>query len=423
MSVKPLLYRFRTLALASGASVFLIMSGIILSYQLVEIRQSVEDEGEFLTEIVFTHLLSYMQDGWNKQDIEQHLEALNGFHEDIRFHLHRSPQVEALYGIREDGRRITPEEQRLLSNEMSEAGEAETGRVSEFSGTQFVYSKVIRFSEPCLACHSNAKAEDVAGLLSVSYSLSSLRVGFIHSFMANAVILVATLVFCYLIYTRQVRRSIINPFHLFVGKLRQIRQSSEVEFQPSNAPYSEIAEIENLILQEHTDLIDAFKRIEIAAVTDELTGLFNRKKLMADLMEELQRFERYQTPFTLISVDLNKFKPINDTYGHSVGDCALKHFARLLSNNVRQTDRCFRMGGDEFLIVLPETGQTGAEVVVQAITLALSRIPLMIDQDELFLNASFGVAEIQTGDDMESVMQRADLAMYQHKKALKAGRR
>jgi len=419
MAVKPLFSHFRKLALASGVIVFLIMSSIILSYQLVEIRQAVEDEGEFLTEVVFTSLLSYMQKGWSKQEIEQHLEKVNSFHDDINFHLHRSELIRELYGIRSSERKITIEERVLLENSKHES---EKGEVSYFSGTQFIYSRVIRFSEPCLACHTNAEDKDIAGILSVSYSLSSLRVGFIHSFIVNAIILIGTLIFCYLVYTRQVQKSIIRPFHIFVGKLKKIRESDRTDYPCSKVPYTEIAEIENLILQEHTDLVEAFKRLEVAAVTDELTGLFNRKKLMSDLMNEVQRFERYQTPFSLLSVDLDKFKPINDTYGHHVGDCALQHFANLLSASVRQTDRCFRIGGDEFLVLLPETDDDGTQAVQQALTEVLGRIPLNVNQYEIFLQASFGIAEIQTGDDIESLISRADQAMYRHKKALKAER-
>ena len=115
------------------------------------------------------------------------------------------------------------------------------------------------------------------------------------------------------------------------------------------------------------------EREQLASVFgDPLTGLVNRRMLMERLGSELERAVRYERPFTILLLDLDKFKRINDAYGHLTGDHVLKRFSRLIEKALRGVDLVGRYGGEEFLAILPETDATGAEEVADRIRLGIA---------------------------------------------------
>ena len=157
--------------------------------------------------------------------------------------------------------------------------------------------------------------------------------------------------------------------------------------------------------------------LEKAALTDGLTGLYNRRAFDLRLKEEFERAARYQYPLTLLVLDLKNFKPINDRLGHALGDEALIAVARALSKTQRAGDMVFRWGGDEFAVLLPQTPKEGAGVVAARILEAISRICL----SGICLSANIGFAsfpsEAQTA---EHLLILADQRMYADKNGTSA---
>jgi len=149
--------------------------------------------------------------------------------------------------------------------------------------------------------------------------------------------------------------------------------------------------------------------LEKAALTDGLTGLYNRRAFDLRLKEECERAARYQYPLTLMVLDLKNFKPINDRLGHAVGDEALVAVAKVLSQIQRAGDMVFRWGGDEFAVLLPQTSTEGARVVGARILEAIAKICI----GGLCLSANIGYATFPSeGESAGDILQLADQRMY-----------
>jgi diguanylate cyclase (GGDEF)-like protein len=151
------------------------------------------------------------------------------------------------------------------------------------------------------------------------------------------------------------------------------------------------------------------------AVLDSLTGLHNRRYSRQRLREEIARSQRVGLPLTVILLDLNDFKQINDNYGHEAGDDVLKSFAEQLSKATRGSDLAARYGGDEFLALLPEC-KTGD---VQYVLRRLDRIHVDIGGEMLKISYSAGWAVYVRGESAEDLLRRADKALYINKRAAK----
>lgn len=149
-------------------------------------------------------------------------------------------------------------------------------------------------------------------------------------------------------------------------------------------------------------------------VTDFLTGALNRRGFVNKLEQEIQRSERYKTPLSLIWFDLDHFKQINDRYGHHHGDEVLRRTAQSVFGIVRKIDSFARMGGEEFCILMPETSLAGAIDAAEKLRLSLESCDC---EAKYKVTASFGVDEFREGDSAESLMKRADDALYQAKAA------
>ncbi|MBN2207510.1 MAG: diguanylate cyclase, partial [Candidatus Aminicenantes bacterium] len=161
-------------------------------------------------------------------------------------------------------------------------------------------------------------------------------------------------------------------------------------------------------------------RLEELSRQDPLTGLSNRRGLEEKLEEERIRFGRTGRPFALLMADLDDFKAINDTCGHDCGDYVLKTVAGVLTASLRKLTWIGRWGGDEFLLVLPETNLAGARRVADKIRERLARTPFFWEERRLDVGLSLGVGLFREGVEVEDVLREADQDMYLKKRAHKA---
>ena len=177
---------------------------------------------------------------------------------------------------------------------------------------------------------------------------------------------------------------------------------------------SELKEVQNSLAEAHALLAIKNRELEKASVTDPLTGLANRLETDRILNRELERAHRYSSPFSVALLDLDHFKAINDAHGHQAGDKVLVETARMLSKGTRATDTVGRWGGEEFIIISPETNLGAMAALVEKLRQALTGHPF---PEVGPWSASFGVSTFQPGDTESSIVARADAALYRAKAA------
>ncbi len=164
-----------------------------------------------------------------------------------------------------------------------------------------------------------------------------------------------------------------------------------------------------------TQLIEMNRSLDLATRIDPMTGLANRRDIMDKIEQEHSRAQRHQRTYSIIMVDIDDFKRINDTYGINAGDDVLFEIACVLRECVRSEDVCSRWGGEEFLFLLPETGIEGALNVAQKINQSVAMTEFKANKPGIRTTVSLGVCEYRTGQTIYDCLSRADQALLQAK--------
>lgn len=170
------------------------------------------------------------------------------------------------------------------------------------------------------------------------------------------------------------------------------------------------------------NLDTTIRSLEETSGTDHLTGLLNRRQGEKRLAEEAARTKRSAEALTIALVDVDHFKTINDTYGHQAGDACIRHVARVIQRNIRQSDWLARWGGDEFVLALHDASMFASpEAVLQRIVADLKRSPVQLPQGiELVLGVSIGAKRSSSEDEVPDLLEKADEAMYEAKRERRA---
>lgn len=202
-----------------------------------------------------------------------------------------------------------------------------------------------------------------------------------------------------------------GSFNEMAGRMQQLVGNLEHMVQVRTVELTEARDrLEKLV----AELDEKNQALEILSVTDRLTALANRRKLEASLQSELLRARRYGKTFSIIMLDVDRFKIINDTHGHQAGDAVLVQLADLLRRNARETDVVGRWGGEEFLIICPETS-------LLVVTALAERYRTEMERNDFGpvgqVTSSFGVTASAEGDDVQLLVRRADEALYRAKES------
>lgn len=212
-------------------------------------------------------------------------------------------------------------------------------------------------------------------------------------------------------------RSLIGAVYLKGNQLLIVGEYDVAEMEMLNAQVIELneqlASMQRDLSRSNRKLQESEAQLITMSLTDPLTGLANRRRLMEFLQNEMKRNNRYQEPFSIIMTDIDFFKKVNDGYGHDVGDEVLLAFSKLMQDGMRSIDLVARLGGEEFIIVMPQT--TLKDAIQKAERLRAETEQMYFDSMQRGVTASFGVAEFQNSSDVNILLKQVDEAVYASK--------
>ncbi len=213
------------------------------------------------------------------------------------------------------------------------------------------------------------------------------------------------------------RRHVLDRLSTMTDALREWRHGRQPNLVADNRG-DEISEMSG-ILHDLIGIVDRrTQELSAQAQTDVLTGMYNRRGFQDRAEAELTRAVRYGTPLSVLVGDIDHFKAVNDTYGHGIGDEALRHVAALWRDVLRDMDVSGRLGGEEFAALLPHTALADARLVAERIRVDIADALLAVEGfDPLVLTISIGVATLEPGEGLASLLGRADTALYAAKRA------
>jgi len=210
--------------------------------------------------------------------------------------------------------------------------------------------------------------------------------------------------------------SVVKGFEL--GAVDYIRKPfNGLELKARVRNHVELKKIREEAEQKNKSLLEAYETLEIIATTDPLTTLLNRREMLKRMEYERVNFERNQLPFSIIIADIDFFKKVNDTYGHDCGDHVLASVADILKENARKQDSISRWGGEEFLLMLPETDSNGAAILAEKLRIKIGESIFSTDTAEVKITMTFGISVFKGNEALDKLISKADVALYQGKES------
>lgn len=361
--------------------------------------------------LAFEALYSAMEKGWSKQELDAIINRLNEVEPQMKINAYRSPIVAELFGDHGNDKQIResdPMVAKAMKGEDILTGDDEI---------RYLYPIAVR--QECITCHTNAKIGDINGVIDVRFPVANLKISLttmINSFIVFFIFF-TIIIFAVLYY--KLNELLVQPIKQFIGMIQDIISNNDMAKRISlKTKILEVKNIENYFNKMLDSIQDYYEKLQELSDRDYLTGLYNRRKFEEFLTYEVKRSVRHRHKFTILMIDLDNFKYINDTYGHASGDLVLKEVTQVFSSNLRNADILARIGGDEFAVILPETPYESGHAVVEKLRASLEATPISLMFDQVSLTASFGIAEYpEQGENIETLLTGSDLAMYKAKRA------
>ena len=213
----------------------------------------------------------------------------------------------------------------------------------------------------------------------------------------------------------EVKTELYQKMDGIIDAVNFFRAQQETNQQKLNRDIETLHEQLRATHDESSRLRDELAAQRVRAQTDPLTHLPNRYSYNERLTQEYNRWRRYRSPLSLVICDIDLFKKINDSYGHAAGDEVLRCVANFLQSGLRESDFVARFGGEEFVILLPETSLVDATKAMNKLRLGIKELSVEYDEHKMSTAMSFGISEFENSDTPKAVFSRADRALYRAK--------
>lgn len=400
LSITSLLFAFLLIFVLSGA------------VRDRAVQDLAREQAQQTSQLVFQTLYSEMRRGWNKTEIREVIDRLNEALPGLLINVYRGEIVEQQFGA-------MPGEHSVIAADPVLGQALRDGKdVMLFPDNDSMrYLYPVHATVECLVCHTQSHVGAVHGVVDVTYPIAKLK-GTINQVISPLVgyfLLAMGLVFAILYFL--LRRLVAMPLVNLVNVMQKI--SHEADFSLRVEGKNWIVELQRLT-EYFNHLLgtmqDFNSRLEESSVRDSLTGLYNRRKFEVSLDTEISRAERHHHAFSLIMIDLDNFKYINDTFGHPVGDLVLKELSVLLSSDLRRGDLLARLGGDEFALVLPETPAAMGLQVANKLHQMLREREFELPVGKIRVTGSFSMVSYpDDGKSKEEIYAAMDVVLYKAK--------
>jgi len=206
------------------------------------------------------------------------------------------------------------------------------------------------------------------------------------------------------------KREIINndEWLSFPNNKKLLFHTKRIPFDYDNASSIGILGVSRDITKVHVEQ----EKIKALSCIDELTKAYNRKSYNESIQYKIDIFKRYNTKFCIAMYDIDDFKSVNDTYGHDVGDKVLVEMTKNVQDNIRVTDKLFRVGGEEFILIFSSSELGNTHLVIDKIRVMISELKLIENKE---VTVSIGLTEVSAEDTIDSIYKRVDQLLYQSK--------
>ena len=400
------------LSAASLAFALLLILAISEVVRTKAIQDLAHDEARDVSRMAFESLYSVMRKGWNKQEINEVIARLDGSLPGTKVRAFRGAAVTRQFGA-------IPGEQALVDADPALSQALSTGQEAllfpDRATIRYLYP--ILAGQECLSCHSQSTPGAVQGVIEVVYPIDNLKVAF--NYVIDTVVGYSLLVLGFALVSLYylLRRLVVSPISNLVGIISQVTEEMNLEHRVSGSAWIlEVGLLADYFNRLLSTVQDYNQRLEELSVRDPLTGLYNRRKFQEFMRHEIIRTTRHGRGFSVIMIDLDNFKYINDTFGHPIGDMVLKELSAMLLGGLRQGDVLARMGGDEFAIILPETPAGSGLQVANKLHQELAGRTFELPIGKILCTASFSMVSFpDDGKTEEEICTAMDVVLYKAK--------
>lgn len=409
ITLGKLLISLSVIFLLLAFAMIFVLSGAVRDRAVNDLAS---ENAQQTSRLVFRSLYLAMRKGWNKQEITEAINQLNSSVPGLSIRVYRAEIVERQFGA-------MPGEREIIAADPALSGVLRDGKdvtlMQDETSIRYLYS--VRADKGCVACHINSSEGEVHGVIDVIYPIDTIKISLkkVINPVVSYFLLVMGIVFAVLYF--MLRHLVAVPLANLVRVMQRI--SNEQNFGHRVEGGHRVFELQRLA-EYFNHLLDAVQgynsQLEELSVRDPLTGLYNRRKFEEFIDQEITRCQRYFHTFSIIMVDLDNFKFINDNYGHQVGDLVLRELSAFLASDMRRGDLLARLGGDEFALILPDTpAMTGLQVAHKLHKL-LGQQEFEVPVGKINVTASFSMVSYpEDGKTKEEIFAAMDVVLYKAK--------
>lgn len=409
LTLGRLLIWLAVLSLTAAFILVFLMSAILRDRAVHELAR---DEAQQTSRLVFQSLYSAMRKGWNKQEITGIIARLNESFPELKINVYRGEIVARQFGDM-SGELAVVEKDAELSRALSSGQDA----LLFPNNDSIRYLYPVAAEQECLACHTQSHVGAVHGVIDITYPIQNLKTSFslVINVMVAYTLFVIGVIFVILYF--QLRYLVAVPIANLVEVMRKVTLDMDLSHRVSASTWlSELKHLAEYFNHLLGTLQEYNARLEDLSIHDPLTGLFNRRKFEEFLRHEIIQSGRHERNFSVVMIDLDNFKYVNDTFGHPVGDLVLKELTVMLVAGLRSGDVLARMGGDEFAIILPETDAASGLQVANKLHQTLLGKEFELPVGKILVTASFSMVSFpEDGKTEEEIFSAMDVVLYKAK--------